>query len=194
MKKPTAVGTPVYQRQHSRGLTLPQLNAVDLLAAGKTDKETAELLSLSRVCVTKWRLYDPAFQAALNVRRAEIWSVGAARLRALIPKALDVLAGELEKPDGPNRVKAAVALLRLVPLTDSAPAGPTEPDEIVRRIVMERRAQTRGPLDDLIEDGKGLPPLDRHIRETWSELEARSQESEPTSRNSTGDGKVDSIG
>ena len=66
-------GTVVYQRQHKRGLTMPQLNALDLLASGKTDKETAELLKLSRTCVTKWRLYDPLFQATLNQRRGEIW-------------------------------------------------------------------------------------------------------------------------
>ena len=71
-----ANGTVVYQRQHKRGLTMPQLNAIDLLAAGKTDKETAELLNLSRTCITKWRLYDPVFQAALNLRRAEIWARG----------------------------------------------------------------------------------------------------------------------
>jgi hypothetical protein len=58
--------TPVYARQRSRTPTLPQLNAVDLLAAGKTDTETAELLSLDRTTVTKWRLYDPVFQAALT--------------------------------------------------------------------------------------------------------------------------------
>jgi hypothetical protein len=34
-------GIVVYQRSHKRGLTLPQLNAVDLLAGGMTDGETA---------------------------------------------------------------------------------------------------------------------------------------------------------
>src|SRR5262245_30154666 len=87
-----AKGTAVYQRQHKRGLTLPQLNALDLLAGGKTDKETAELLKLSRTCVTKWRLYDPLFQAALNRLRAAL-----DRLRALIPRALDALAQALEE-------------------------------------------------------------------------------------------------
>jgi hypothetical protein len=41
-----ANGTVVYQRQHSRGLTMPQLSAIDLLASGKTDKETTEFLNL----------------------------------------------------------------------------------------------------------------------------------------------------
>ena len=52
---------------------LPQLNAIDLLPPGKTDTEAAELLGLHRTTVTKWRLYDPVFQAALNRRRAEAW-------------------------------------------------------------------------------------------------------------------------
>src|SRR6516162_1193456 len=103
-----ANGTAVYQRQHKRGLTMPQLNAIDLLASGKTDKETAELLSLSRTCITKWRLYSPTFQSALNRRRAEVWGAGIDLLRCLVPKALDALAEELEKADSPNRMKAAV--------------------------------------------------------------------------------------
>src|SRR5262245_29410682 len=88
-------GTVVYARQHKRGLTLPQLNAVDLLACGKNDTETAQLLKLSWTWVTKWRLYDPVFQAALNRRRAETWGVGIDKLRSPIPKALDVLAEEI---------------------------------------------------------------------------------------------------
>ena len=41
---------------------------------------------------------DPVFQAALNQRRAEVWAAGADRLRGLILKALDALAGELDGP------------------------------------------------------------------------------------------------
>jgi hypothetical protein len=44
-------GTPVYTRQHKRGLTLPQLSAIDLLVSGKTDTQAAELLKLSRTCI-----------------------------------------------------------------------------------------------------------------------------------------------
>ena len=47
-------GTPIYTRLHKRGLTLPQQNAVDLLAVGKSDTETAEALELHRTTVTLW--------------------------------------------------------------------------------------------------------------------------------------------
>jgi hypothetical protein len=65
-------GTPVYARQHKRALTQSQLGAIDLLVTGKTDAETADQLKLSRTRITKWRLYDPVFQAALNERRTHV--------------------------------------------------------------------------------------------------------------------------
>lgn len=176
MRARNTTGTPVYQRQHGRGqLTLPQLNAVDLLAAGKTDKETAELLNLHRTSITKWRIYDPTFQAALNRRRVEVWSVGVDRLRSLIPKALDVLGQELDGPAGPTRLKAAAEVLRLVPLSANVLAfGLTDPEEIVRREVTTRRNRAPGPLDNLYDDGKGLPPMEAHMEQVWGELAALS--------------------
>jgi hypothetical protein len=170
-------GTPVYARQHRSGPTLPQLSAIDLLVSGKNDKETAELLGLSRTAVTKWRLYDPVFQAALNLRRTEVWGAGIDRLRSLIPKALDALADELEKKDSPNRMKAAVEVLRLAEMPDSwHQIGPAEAEEIVRQIVKARRAQAPGLLDKLAEDGKRLPPFEQQMAETWRELEERANE------------------
>jgi hypothetical protein len=175
-------GTPVYTRQHKRGPTLPQLNAIDLLVTGKTDKETAELLGLSRTCVTKWRLYDPVFQATLNQRRREVWGVGIDRLRALIPQALDALADELLKPDNPNRLKAAVEILRLTRLPGGSEGiGSTDPEQIVRQIVKARRDSAPGRLDDAFNSGKGLPPIEQHVEQTWRELEALAAEpDEPT--------------
>jgi hypothetical protein len=172
-----ANGTPVYARQHKRGLTLPQQSAIDLLAGGKTDTETAELLNLSRTCVTKWRLYDPVFQAALNVRRAEVWGAGVDRLRSLIPKALDALAAVLDNPQSPNRTKAAVEVLRLAQLPSGGLGiGPTDAEEIVRQVVIERRERAQDPLDDVLDGGKGLPSFEQHMRDTWRELEARAAE------------------
>jgi hypothetical protein len=169
-------GTAVYQRQHKRGLTLPQLNAVDLLVSGKTDKETAELLNLSRTCITKWRLYDPVFQAALNRRRAEVWSGAIDKLRGLIPLALDTLAAELENTRSRNRLKAASEILRLARLPAGALTdGPTDPEQIVRQIVEQRRHQARDPMDDLWDGQRGLPVLERHVEDVWRELELLAQ-------------------
>jgi hypothetical protein len=172
----TENGTPVYARQHKRGLTLAQLNAVDLLAAGKNDTETAKKLKLSRTCITKWRLYDPVFQAALNVRRAEVWGVGIDRLRSLIPKALDALAEELDWAENPNRWRVAAEIVKLAQLPGAAPHGPIDPDAIVRAIVERKRSQARGVLEDFAEEGKGLPGFEKHLAQTWQELEALAAE------------------
>jgi hypothetical protein len=158
---------------------MPQLSAIDLLVSGKNDKETAELLNLSRTCITKWRLYDPVFQAALNQRRSEVWASGLDRIRSLIPKALDVLDGELEKGDSPNRLKAATEILRLAQLPSGGLGiGPADPEAIVRSIVKARRQQAPGLLDECEEDGKGLPPIEQHLAEVWQELEARAAEAD----------------
>jgi len=73
-------------------LTVIQLNAVDLLAAGKSDNEAAKLLGLHRVTVTRWRLYHLEFRSALMHERAAIWGHAADRLRALLLRAVDALA------------------------------------------------------------------------------------------------------
>jgi hypothetical protein len=140
-------GTPVYARQHKHGLILPWQSAIDLLVTGKTDTEKAELLNLSLTCVTKWRLYSPAFQAALHVRRAEVWAAGIDWVRALLPKALNALADELEDKDSPHRLKAAAEILRLAQLPGGAGViRPTDAEEIVRRVVTDRRRRPTAGL------------------------------------------------
>jgi hypothetical protein len=137
-------GTVVYAREHKRGLTLAQQSAVDLLAGGKNDTQAAELLGLSRTTVTKWRLYDPEFQAALD------------RLRALIPKALDVLAAGLECNHLPRQVKAAAEVLRLARLPSAALGiGLTSAEEIVRQVVSRQRERAPDRLDDLRVKARG---------------------------------------
>jgi hypothetical protein len=166
--------THSYARLHKRGLTLAQQNAVDLLASGRNDTEVAGLLNLNRVTVTKWRCYDVVFQAALNVKRAEVWGAAADRLRSLVPRALDTLADMLhEDADPPLRVKAAAEVLRLAQLPPaSSGIGPTDPEAIVKQVVEERRTQTPDGLDALLQSTKGLPPLAEHTEQVWCELEA----------------------
>lgn len=160
-----AKGTAVYTRQHFAGPTLAQQSAIDLLVCGKSDTETAAALGLSRTTVSKWRLYDVAFQAALNRRRAEVWSEGAERLRSLVPKALDALAAELDRR--PNRLKAALALLKMA---EPPAIGPSEPDAVLAAIVEARRQAARGVFQELMDDGKGLPPFPDHVEQVRQEL------------------------
>jgi hypothetical protein len=184
-----ANGTQAHARQDKRRLTQAQRNAVDLLAAGENDTETANKLKLSRACVTRWRLYDPVFQAALNVRRAELWGAGIDRLRSLVPKALDTLAEELDWKENPNRWRVAAEVVKLAGLPGTPPQGPTEPDAIVRAVVLGKRSQARGLLDNLADHDRGLPPFDKHLAQTWQELEARAAETDEPQADDTDAGE-----
>ena len=172
MSKPTAIATKCDTTLQRAGLTVAQESAIDALAAGKKDGETAALVGVNRVTVARWRLYSPHFQAALNERRQAIWAASLDKLRALVPLALDAVADELANADSPNRLKAAFGLLKLVPLGLVA-SGPTDPDEIVKRIVGEHRCSPRGPMADLMDREMGHIPMAAHVAKVWIELAAK---------------------
>jgi transposase-like protein len=115
-------------------LTAEQATAVDQLASGKTISEIAEALEVSPQTVSEWCKSHHGVQAALNGRRHEIWRGTADRLRALLPKALEVLELELQ---GEDRLQAAVHVLYGAEL----PLGPTDVGEIV--IVEKERLKQR---------------------------------------------------
>jgi hypothetical protein len=145
----------------AHGLTLTQRNAVDLLAAGKNDTQTAESLGIHRVTVTRWRLYSPGFRAALAVQRAAIWGAAADRLRAMLPKALDALADALDRDEG--KVDVALAVLKLAGPLPLVPVEPTDPEDILRRDVdreRERLRKNRTPIVDTIDK---LPDYAKHV-------------------------------
>lgn len=155
----TALPSP----DHPHGLTVAQQNAVDLLAVGKNDTETAEALGVHRVTVTRWRLYSPEFRAALADRRQAVWGAAADRLRALLPKALDTLADALEQSDATDRVNVALAVLKLVGPLPLVPTEPTDPDEILRREVEREREYARATRRSKTADRfDGLPNYDDH--------------------------------
>jgi len=88
-----------------------QERAIELLIAGKTDKETAEEIGVSRQTVNDWQRLDPSFMAEFNRRRKAIWESQAERLRNLVSKAITVVEKALDEGD----VKVATAILRQFP-------------------------------------------------------------------------------
>jgi hypothetical protein len=110
-------------------LTPQQETAVDLLASGKTVTDTAAAVEVTRQTVSEWVNHHPGFQAALNRRRQELWGNMVDGLRALAPKALAVLARELES-EAP--LAAAIHVLKACGLYGGVPmpTGPTDPDAI----------------------------------------------------------------
>jgi Homeodomain-like domain len=152
-------------------LSLEQLNAIDLLVTGKSDREVAEVVGVSRQTVCGWRLYDPSFQAELNRRRKEVWGAAADRLRSLLPKALEVLERELD--EGPNSWRAALKVLEMAGFAAAGGAqgvaaiGPDDPQEIVDAEIRRRQARE---LPDMIGG------VNEHSRRAVvADLEARRQ-------------------
>ena len=92
----------------------------------------------------------------------------------------------MENKDSPNRLKAAVEVLRIAQVSAGGLAqGPTDPDEIVRKIVEQRRQQAHGRLDDFLDSDKNLPPFERHMEEVRKELKTLANEpdeAEPSGR------------
>jgi hypothetical protein len=112
-------------------LTEEQATAVDLLAGGRTPSETAEALKVPMQTVHEWCRSHPGVQAELNTRRQELWTGTTDRLRLLLPKALEVLAEELQ---GENRLQAAVHVLKACRLYGAeVPTGATDAEDIVIR-------------------------------------------------------------
>src|SRR4029450_11045120 len=130
--------TPVESAQDWT-LTEEQATAVDLLATGRTIGETAEALKVPMQTVHEWCRSHPGVQAELNACRQELWTGTADRLRALLPKALEVLAEELK---GENRLHAAVHVLKACRLYGAElPSGSTDAEDIV--IMQKERVKDR---------------------------------------------------
>jgi len=148
-------GRATARYRRAQGLTVEQENAIDLLLTGATDRDVAEAVGVHRVTVTRWRNYDPHFQASLNRRRKEIWSSSTDRLRAMLPRALDRLERELE--EGPGGWRVAVSLLEMTGLGSpgrgahetlgSVGIGSTNAESIIEA---EARARRPDPLDELL--------------------------------------------
>jgi hypothetical protein len=109
-------------------LSEQQRTAVDLIVSGRNLQDTADALGVQRLTVSQWVNHHPGFQAALNLRRRELWADLVDHLRALAPRAVQILANALES-DQP--MPAALAILRACGLANGplAPTGPTTPEE-----------------------------------------------------------------
>ncbi len=101
--------------------------AIDLLTGRRTDSETAVVLNIHRVTVTRWRLYSPAFRTALAARRDHVWRASADHMRAMSAKALDIRAEELDsKSNSGNRTSIALAVLEFARALPLVPTNPTD--------------------------------------------------------------------
>jgi len=166
----------------SRRLNVQQRNAIELLIVGKSDREVAEVVNVTRQTVSGWRLHDPFFQAELNRQRSELFGAAIDRLRNLVPKALDVIEHELE---GPNAYRAAFEVLKLAGFdrtgrnisgTSILSIGPTLAEDIIDAEVRNTRSMEANAI--LLEMTGAGPVSDLERAEALSQIEARRKEFE----------------
>ena len=118
-----------------------QLAAIDALIAGATDEEAATAAGVHRVTVNRWKNHNPFFVAELCARREALWGASVAKLRALLPKAVDRLEREID--GGPDGLKAALELVKLTGLAERrVRSGPVDPEEIFDEMIREKRRRS----------------------------------------------------
>jgi len=141
--------------QQTTQLSGQQLEAAALLAAGKTDEETARAVGVTQEAVAVWRSQNPYFVAELNERKKDSWNTAHDRLRGLATKAVDALEKALE--DGDTR--AAVEVLKAVGLYGNVnePAGETDAELVLwrqakdwARTELARRGPSGSKICDLL--------------------------------------------
>ena len=93
--------------------------AVDLLASGRSMKDTALTVGVDPRTLFRWR-QDESFREELSQRRRELRSIASDRLGALLEPALDVLEQQLNDRYDRARFRAAATILRLARIGGSS--------------------------------------------------------------------------
>jgi|SRR5271157_914120 len=136
----------------TRQLSQEQINAIEHLLQGKSDKVIAETVGVSRQTIWEWRKQDPLFITEVNRRRIELWNEACARMKSLANRALDVLELQLNSGDPKTSLAAAKYVLQGTQLlgdTNLRVVGPTNPEEI---ILEKLRREARNELAPRIKE------------------------------------------
>jgi hypothetical protein len=155
-----------------KALTPAQENAIELFLAGKGDTEVAQILGIARETAWSWRREHPIFMATLQRRRAEVWGTAGERLRSLMARAVENIAGLVEVGD----YEASVELLKITGLYRGVVngIGEQDPEKIIKQ---QAEAQVRRegiPQDELETLGRlnDNPLYHRRLAEVEAELRA----------------------
>lgn len=131
----------------TRQLSQEQMNAIEHLLQGKSDRAVAEAVGVTRQTIWEWRNHDVLFIAELNRQRSELWWEARERLKSLANRALDVVELQLDSGDPKATLAAAKYILqgtRLLGETDLPTSGPTTPEDV---IMARLRKQARKELE-----------------------------------------------
>lgn len=143
--------------------------ALELMLAGRTDREIATELSVDPSTVWRWRT-DPSFAAELDREQRERFSLVGERLSALVHRAVDTLGELLSDPSTPPmlRIRTAESIL------DRSGWSGGASDRRVQALV---KAETEAFLRHLVEkvDDATLDKLQEALKEPWPEPEEPSK-------------------
>ena len=153
---------------HPEPLTIQQLNCIDLLITGQSERQIASILSIDRGSIAKWKQI-PLFVAELNIKRKGLWAETHEILRNLALEAARKLQGKVEALDN----KELIALVRMA-ATLGEPAGETDASTVAVHMVCERLIQEgvrKSSIDSLLIDVDKNPRYEQRQRELLEELE-----------------------
>jgi len=142
-----------------RQLSQEQMNAIENLLLGKSDRAAAETVGVSRQTICEWRNHDVLFIAELNRQRSELWSEAHQRLKSMANRALDAVELQLDSGDPKASLAAARFILqgtRLLGDSDLPRNGPMTPEAVI----MERlRSEARQELTEEDKQNKPRYPM-----------------------------------
>ncbi len=143
----------------TRQLSQEQMNAIENLLLGKSDRAAAETVGVSRQTICEWRNHDVLFIAELNRQRSELWSEAHQRLKSMANRALDAVELQLDSGDPKASLAAARFILqgtRLLGDSDLPRNGPMTPEAVI----MERlRSEARQELTEEDKQNKPRYPM-----------------------------------
>ena len=97
----------------SEKLNKKQLDVMELLLIGESQRVAAERIGVAEETVSRWCNHNDAFEAELQRRRQDTWDASRDRLLSLSVKALDVLEEIVTAPEGENAaLRASLAIVK----------------------------------------------------------------------------------
>jgi hypothetical protein len=96
--------------RHWKPLSIEQENCIDPLILGDSDEEAGTNVGVSRQTVWTWRNTHPYFRICLERRRGDLYRTSCERLRSLVSRAIQNIAGAIEE----GSVPLGVELLKIV--------------------------------------------------------------------------------
>ena len=115
--EPTHAEWCAKQEAEKQSLKDQQMLAIPHIVAGKSDAQVAEAVGVARETVNRWRNHDEDFQDELSQSRVAQVNARVIALSSVNAKAIEVMEELLDSDDEQIRMRAAMHLLKTVPLT-----------------------------------------------------------------------------